>query len=90
MNSSPREQELLARHLLANPDEISALLIARDWGRLLVVAHYAAQDANQALTRTDPALYRTLRNQITEFRIRWRLDIDKLERLNQETAQPTL
>jgi hypothetical protein len=81
MAISHRNQELLARHLLANPTEISNLLVARKWDTLLILAKYAAKDVDESLARTDPALYRTLRAQITEFKIKWRFNIDELEQL---------
>ena len=47
---------------------------AHKWGDLLILAEYAAKDAPPELAQTDPALYRLLRQQITEYRIRgWHL-----------------
>jgi hypothetical protein len=54
-------------------------------GRALV--EFAEKDAPRSLTHTDPALYRMLRQQITEFRLRgWScLDLKKLKELAGES-----
>src|SRR5438132_11940135 len=65
-----RERELTARYLLSNLDEIALYLKERRWEELLALAEFAAKDAPESLAHTDPALYRALRRQITEFRLR--------------------
>ncbi len=56
----------------------------RRWGELAVLAQFARDDAPSSLVHTDPALYRMLRQQITEFRLRgWScLDVEALQRLD--------
>ena len=83
MPLGPREQALAARHLLAHPEEIPLCLKQHRWEELAALADFAARDAPQALAQTDPALYRALRQQITEYRIRgWaQLNPDKLREL---------
>jgi hypothetical protein len=70
MSLSPREKELTARHLLAHPEEIPVCLKARKWRELAALVEFAGRDASPALAHTDPALYRLLRRQITEFHLR--------------------
>ena len=86
---SARNDELLARYFLANQDQIADLILQRNWRDLLTVAQYAAADAPASLTHTDSALYRTLRGQITEFRIKWNLNLKKLEELAETISKPT-
>jgi hypothetical protein len=80
---SARQKELLARHLLAHQDKIAVLLKEKRWAELAVLAEFAAGDAPRDLAQTDPSLYRLLRQQITEYRIRgWQLlDVTKLMEL---------
>jgi hypothetical protein len=80
---TPRQKELTARHLLAHPEEIAACLKARKWHELAALVGFAAKDAKPALAHTDPALYRLLRRQITEFHLRgWScLSLAKLREL---------
>ncbi len=70
MPLTEREKELTARYLLAHPEDIPVYLRQRRWEELAAVVEYAKQDAPQSLTHTDPALYRMLRQQVTEFRSR--------------------
>lgn len=79
-----REKELLARHLLANQHLISEYLWNRKWKELLILAEYVDSDAPRSLIGTDPALYRTIRQQITEVRLRWRFNKEKLAVAAQE------
>lgn len=91
MPLTARERELAARHLLAHPEEIPVYLKNRRWAELEAVVEFAAKDAPETLTHTDPALYRTLRQQITEFRLRgWScLSLKKLSELAaKETSVP--
>jgi hypothetical protein len=86
MPLSPRQKELTARHLLAHPEEIAVCLKARQWRELAALVEFAARDAAPSLAHTDPALYRLLRRQITEFHLRgWScLDLQKLRELGGE------
>jgi hypothetical protein len=70
MPLSPREKELTARHLLAHPEEIPVWLKDRKWRELAALVEFAGHDASPSLAQTDPALYRLLRRQITEFHLR--------------------
>ena len=81
--SSARQRELTARYLLAHPDQIPVFLKQRKWAELAALVEYAAHDAPLSLVYTDPALYRLLRQQITEFRLRgWCcLSLKKLQEL---------
>jgi len=65
-----RQRELAARHLLAHPDQIALCLKQRKWEELAAVAEFAAEDVPRSLAHTDPALYRLLRQQITDFCLR--------------------
>ena len=80
---TPRQKELIARHLLAHPEEIPMCLKARKWHELAALVEFARKDAAPALAHTDPSLYRLLRRQITEFHLRgWScLDLKKLREL---------
>ena len=79
MSLTPRQRELAARHLLAHPEEIAVRLKGRKWHELAALVEFARKDASPALAQTDPALYRLLRRQITEFHLRgWScLDLEK-------------
>jgi hypothetical protein len=69
MPLTPRQKELVARHLLAHQAEISAYLKRRRWEELAALVEFANNDAPQSLIATDPALYQTLRQQITKYRL---------------------
>lgn len=75
---SEREKELTARYLLANQQLISLWLKNRDWEAMQALAEYMEADAPRSLIGTDPALYRTLRSQITEARLKWSFRLPKL------------
>ena len=78
-----REKELIARHLLAHPEEIGVCLKARKWHELAALAEFVEKDVSPALAQTDPSLYRLLRRQVTEFHLRgWScLNLIKLKEL---------
>jgi hypothetical protein len=80
---TPRQKELTARRLLAHPEEIGVCLKTRKWHELAALVGFAGKDASPALAHTDPALYRLLRRQITEFHLRgWScLSLKKLREL---------
>lgn len=69
MPLTPRQKELVARHLLARQAEIPAYLKERRWEELAALVEFANRDAPQSLIPTDPALYQTLRQQITKYRL---------------------
>ena len=83
-----RQQELTARHLLAHPEQIAVYLKQQKWEELAALVEFAETDALPSLTHTDPALYRMLRQQITEFRLRgWTcLNLKKLKELAAESG----
>ena len=70
MPRTARQRELTARHLLAHLDQIPVYLKNKRWSELAALVEFAAKDAAPSLVHTDPALYRMLRQQITEFRLR--------------------
>jgi len=81
MPLSEREKELTARHLLANQDLIGEYLAQQKWTEIYALTEYMQDDAPQSLLGTDPALYRTLRRQITEARLKWNFNLAKLQKL---------
>ena len=90
MSLPARQRELMARHSLAHAEQIPVCLKERRWEELAALVEFAEKDAPRSLTHTDPALYRMLREQITEFRLRgWTcLDLGKLKELAGESSQP--
>lgn len=64
-----REREILARHLLRAQSCIPELIAQRKWRELYCLAEFVEQDVDPELIATDPALYRTLRNQVTELNL---------------------
>ena len=64
-----RDAEMIAVHLLTHPGEIGAYLHEQRWMELACLAEYIAADVPPALAGTDPALYRTLRNAVTEVTV---------------------
>ena len=67
---SAREEELIARALLADQDQIDVCWHQKRWAELAAVVRFARRDAPLELAQTDPALYRELRGQITRFFLR--------------------
>lgn len=78
-----REEELVARHLLAHPEDVDVYLKQRRWAEVAALVRYARRDVPVELAATDPALFRTLREQVTRFFLRGG-DVLSLEKL---TAQ---
>ena len=70
MPFSARQLELTARHLLAHPEQIAVYLKERRCEELAALVEFVHRDAPTGLAQTDPALYRLLRRQITEFHLR--------------------
>lgn len=75
-----REEELIARALLADPAQVDVYLQQKRWAELAALVRFARRDAPVQLAQTDPALYRQLREQITRFFLRGG-DAFSLERL---------
>ncbi len=65
-----REEELVARLLLERQELIDEYFRDKRWKELLALVRYARRDVPTDLAATDPALYRTLRDQITRFFLR--------------------
>jgi hypothetical protein len=78
-----REEELVARSLLADPEQVGICLREKRWAELAALVRYARRDVPVELAQTDPALYRQLREQITRFYLRGGdvLSLKKLEAL---------
>ena len=62
-----REEELTARALLADPQQVDVFLQKKRWAELAALVRFARRDVPVQLAQTDPALYRQLREQITRF-----------------------
>ena len=80
---NPREEELIARALLADPTRIEFYFQQKRWTELAALVRFARRDVPVELAQTDPALYRQLREQITRFFLRGGdvLSLKKLETL---------
>jgi len=80
---TPREEELVARLLLEHQELIDEYFRDKRWAELLALVRFAQKDVRPDLAASDPALYRTLREQITRFFLRGgaRFSAEKLERL---------
>jgi hypothetical protein len=78
-----REEELIARALLADPEQVNAYFHQKRWAELAALVRFARRDVPVELAQTDPALYRLLREQITRFFLRGGdvLSLEKLEAL---------
>ncbi|HZL77655.1 MAG TPA: hypothetical protein VFC17_02300 [Candidatus Limnocylindrales bacterium] len=78
-----REEELIARALLADPEQVNICFHQKRWAELAALVRFARRDVPVELAQTDPALYRQLREQITRFFLRGGdvLSLKKLEAL---------
>ncbi len=65
-----REEELIARALLADADLVDVYFKEQRWAELAALVRFARREVPPVLAQTDPALYRTLREQITRFYLR--------------------
>jgi len=76
-----REEELIARALLADQDQIDVYFHEKRWAELAALVRFARRDVPVELAQTDPALYRQLREQITRFYLRGgdAFSLEKLE-----------
>jgi len=75
-----RTEELTARALLADPEQINICYQQKRWAELAAVVRFCQRDVPVELAQTDPALYRQLREQITNFFLRGG-DVFSLEKL---------
>ena len=62
-----RDEELIARTLLARQELIDVYLKERRWAEVAALVRYTRREVPPALASTDPALYQMLRAQITRF-----------------------
>jgi hypothetical protein len=62
-----REEELIARELLAQQELIDVYLKEKRWAEVAALVRFARRDVPASLASTDPALSRTLREQLTRF-----------------------
>ena len=62
-----RDEELIARELLARQELIDVYLKEKRWAEVAALVRYVRREVPPALASTDPALYQTLREQITRF-----------------------
>lgn len=79
-----RNEEIIARRLLAQPNELGIALKEKRWAEVAaLVCFVREQDTAHDLAMTDAALYKTLRQQITTFHLRGggALNLDKLRML---------
>jgi len=84
-----RQEELIARALLADQDQIDVYFAEKRWAELAAVVRFAKRDAPVEMAQTDPALYRQLREQITRFYLRGGdvFSLVQLERLARDRRQ---
>lgn len=80
---SAREEELTAREMLEHPELLGIRLKEKRWADVAALVRYVKKDVPHELAVTDPALYKTLREQITRFFLRGgaALNLQKLEQL---------
>lgn len=67
---TPREEELIAREMLERPELLGIRLQEKRWADVAALVRYVRHDVPADLAMTDPALYKTLRDQITFFHLR--------------------
>src|ERR1039457_2021918 len=70
MKMNAREEELIARALLADQSQIDVYLAQKRWAEQAALVRFARRDVPVQLAQRDPALYRQLREQITRFFLR--------------------
>ena len=76
---------MVARQLLEHQELIDVYLKERRWAEVAAVVRFVQRDVPQELAMTDPALFRTLREQITKFFLRGG-GVISLEKLEQAAA----
>jgi len=65
-----REQELIAREMLARPELLGIRLRQRRWADVAALVEYVKRGVPKDLAMTDPAPFRTLHDQIAHFYLR--------------------
>ena len=85
-----REQELIAREMLARPELLGSRLRERRWGDVAALVAYVERGVPKDLAMTDPALFKTLHDQITHFYLRGggALSLAALNRMAARAAPP--
>ncbi len=80
---TPRGQELTAREMVKPPELLGIRLKEKRWADVAALVRYVRYDVPAELAMTDPALYKTLCDQITRFHLRGggAINLAKLERL---------
>lgn len=84
-----RNEELTARHLLAEPGRLGVALKERRWADVAALVSFVREhDTSHELAMTDAALYKTLRQQITTFYLRGggALNLEKLRQLANQSS----
>jgi hypothetical protein len=84
-----REEDLIAREMLEQPELLGRRLKERKWAEVAALVRYAQRDVPPSLAHTDPALYRRLREGVTLFYLRGggALALKKIEAL--AAAEPS-
>lgn len=85
---SPRDEELIAREMLARPELLGIRLKEKRWKDVAALVRYVRRGVPTHLAMTDPALFKELRDQITVFHLRGGgcLNLAMLEKLAFEQA----
>ena len=65
-----REEELVVRDMQEKQEMLASRLRERRWADVAALVRFAQRDVPPALTMTDPALYRSLREGVTLFSLR--------------------
>ena len=81
-----REEELIARALLANPAQVDVYLQQKRWAELAALVRFARRDVPVQPAQTYPVLSRQLREQVTRFLLLG-CDVFSLKRLEALAAK---
>jgi hypothetical protein len=83
-----RHQEIIAQHLLSQPYGVAKALKEHRWADAAITVEFASKDIPNDLAITDPALYRSLRDAVTNFYLRGggALNLEKLRQLANQSA----
>ncbi len=82
---NPREEELAARALLEDPALVDTCFQQKRWAELAALVRFARRDVPVSLAQTDPALYQSLRDQVTRFFLLGG-DVFSLQKLEEKAA----
>ena len=64
-----REQHLLVIEALCDLSKIAGYLKEQDWEAIRLISEYVKHDVPVELSKTDPALYKRLREAITNYHL---------------------